>query len=98
MPSYCYILYSNTLDRFYIGATQDDLNLRIEKHNQGKYGKHRYTATAKDWELFLKIISQDYPHAIRLERHIKSMKSSKYIRNLKKYPELIEKIVMKTST
>jgi len=51
-----------------------------------------------DWALFLKIEVVDYPHAIRLEKHIKSMKSSKYISNLKKYPELIQKIVNKTSS
>ena len=50
-----------------------------------------------DWALFLKIEVVDYPHAIRLEKHIKSMKSSKYISNLKKHPELIQKIVNKTS-
>ena len=98
MPSYCYILYSKSLDKYYIGATQDDLDLRIEKHNQGTYGKHRFTAIAGDWELFIKIAANNYPHAIRLERHIKSMKSRKYIENLKKYPELVEKILMRTST
>ncbi|MDZ7742267.1 MAG: GIY-YIG nuclease family protein [Bacteroidota bacterium] len=98
MSSYCYMLYSKSLDRYYIGATQDDLDLRIEKHNESAYGKHRFTATAKDWELFIKIPTKDYAHAIRLERLIKSMKSSKYIRNLKQYPELVEKILNNTST
>ena len=74
------------------------MDLRIEKHNRGTYGKHRFTATAGDWELFIKIPANDYPHAIRIERLIKSMKSKKYIENLKKYPELVEKILMRTST
>ena len=73
------------------------MDSRIAKHNHRTYGKHRYTAAAKDWELFIKIPAQDYPHAIRLERHIKSMKSRKYIMNLKKYPELAEKIIKRTS-
>jgi len=45
---------------------------------------------------FLNIPVHDYAHAIRIERKIKSMKSSRYIRNLKKYPELVEKIVQNT--
>ena len=57
---------------------------------------HRFTAAANDWELFLKIDVNNYTHAVRLERKIKSMKSSKYIQNLKKYPELAAKITQET--
>ena len=92
----CYILFSKKLDKFYIGATQEDISLRIEKHNQSSYGKYRFTAVADDWELFLYIPANDYAHAIRLERKIKSMKSVKYIRNLIKYPELLEMLVSST--
>ena len=66
------------------------------KHNNHSYGSHRFTAKAEDWKLFIKIEVQEYSHAIRLERKIKSMKSSRYIRNLKKYPELVEKIIAET--
>ncbi|MHB9140412.1 MAG: GIY-YIG nuclease family protein [Paludibacter sp.] len=92
----CYIIFSDKLNKFYIGATQEEISLRIEKHNQGGYGKHRFTAVADDWTLFLFISANDYAHAIRLERKIKSMKSVKYIRNLNKYPELLEKLVSST--
>jgi putative endonuclease len=70
---------------------------RIAKHNNHSYGNHRFTATANDWELFLRIDAINYAHAIRLERKIKSMKSSKYILNLVKYPELIQKIIAETA-
>ena len=73
----CYILFSEKLNKFYIGATQEDVSLRIEKHNFGTYGKHRFTAIAIDWKLYLFIPSTDYPHAVRIERKIKSMKSIK---------------------
>jgi len=92
----CYILYSDKLKKFYIGATQKDVLLRIQKHNHGTYGKHRFTAAATDWELFLFIRTGDYSHAIRLERKIKSMKSVKYIHDLKIYPDLLEKLVSST--
>ena len=94
---YCYILYSNQIEKFYTGACHEDLEKRIENHNTHGYGKHRFTATTKDWNLFLKIEVRDFSHAVRLERKIKSMKSSKYIRNLGKYPELIQKIVDETT-
>ena len=44
----CYILHSEKLNKFYIGVTQDDVALRIQKHNEGFYGKHRFTAKAND--------------------------------------------------
>lgn len=92
----CYIIFSDKLNRFYIGATQDEVSLRIQNHNLGKYGKHRFTSTADDWKLFLFITSKDYSHAIRLERKIKSMRSRKYFHDLVKYPNLLEKLVSNT--
>ena len=89
----CYILYSETLGKFYTGACQKSLEERIVKHNTHFYGKKHFTASATDWQLFLRIDCNDYSHALRVERKIKSMKSSIYIQNLKKYPELVQKIV-----
>ena len=98
MSACCYIIFSETLNRFYVGATQDELIKRIQKHNDHSYGNHRYTAAASDWKLVLQIPALDYSHAIRMERKIKSMKSSKYIQNLSIYPELLEKLLQTTST
>ena len=92
----CYIIFSSKLNKFYIGATQEDVSLRIMKHNLSAYGKHRFTSDADDWELFLFISALDYAHAIRMERKVKSMKSTTYIRNLAKYPELQQKLVSST--
>ena len=92
----CYIIYSEKLCKFYIGVTQDDVVLRIKIHNDSSYGKHRFTAKANDWKLFLFIDCLDYSHALRVERKIKSMKSSVYIRNLVTYPELVEKLISDT--
>ncbi|MBA3900956.1 MAG: GIY-YIG nuclease family protein [Bacteroidetes bacterium] len=90
--AYCYILFSEKLNRFYTGACQTDINERIQKHNDHSYGNHRYTAKASDWDLFLLIDCQSYPQAINIERHIKKMKSSAYIKNLKTFPDIIEKL------
>ena len=92
----CYIIFSEKLNKFYVGATQDDVSLRIEKHNSGQYGKQTFTATTSDWKIFLFIPCTDYSHAIRLERKIKSMKSTKYFHNLIKYSELLEQLVSST--
>ena len=92
----CYILFSRKLQRFYVGVTQGDVHDRIRKHNEQAYGRHRFSATTSDWELFLSIRAIDYAHSIRIERKIKSMKSSKYVRNLKTYPELLSKVIQET--
>ena len=92
----CYIIHSDKLCKFYIGVTQDDVVSRIKKHNNSSYGKHCFTAKADDWELFLFIDCLNYAHALRVERKIKSMKSSVYIRNLVAYPELLEKLILNT--
>ncbi len=93
----CYILYSKTLRKFYIGATHTAVSERLLKHNKHLYGKHRFTAAADDWEIFLNIPGKDFAHAVRIERKIKSMKSAVYIRNLKKHEELVSKIIQDTS-
>ncbi len=92
----CYIIFSEKINKFYIGATQEDVTTRIEKHNNGSYGKNRFTATDTDWKLMLFIPTQDYAHAIRIERKIKAMKSSKYIQNLIQYSELVALLVSST--
>ncbi len=97
MSACCYIIFSHKLNRFYTGACHDNLETRILKHNEHAYGKNRFTATANDWELFLEIPANDYAHAIRMEKAIKAMKSAVYIKNLKKYKELRDKLMVNTS-
>jgi putative endonuclease len=92
----CYIIYSERLQKFYTGLCQELLVERINKHNNHDYGLNSYTSAANDWQLVLKIEVETVSHARRLELKIKSMKSSVYIRNLIKYPEMIEKIIQET--
>ena len=88
----CYIIYSEKLNRFYIGICQDDLKERIVKHNNHTYGNHRFTAKASDWVLFLSIDCESYSQAVKIEKHIKAMKRSVYIKNLINYPNVIIKL------
>ena len=73
---YVYILYSESLNTFYIGQTID-LKNRIEEHNT-KFYKKTSTAKAVDWTLFFYIECNSRNQAILIERHIKKMKSRKY--------------------
>ena len=64
---------------------------RIDEHNTNKY-LGSYTKRATDWSLFLSIECKDRNQAMKIERKIKSMKSVRYIENLEKHPEIIEKL------
>ena len=85
-----YIFFSDTLNQFYIGETVD-FEERLNEHNSGFY-KKAFTSKASDWELFLKIVCKDRVQARKIETHIKSMKSKKYINDLKDYPEIINRL------
>ncbi|MCX6249378.1 MAG: GIY-YIG nuclease family protein [Bacteroidetes bacterium] len=49
---YVYILYSQSLDSFYIGQTMD-IELRLSEHNTNKYVGSS-TRIAKDWTIYWK--------------------------------------------
>ena len=85
-----YILYSESLDRFYVGSCLD-VDVRLDQH-LSEYFPKAYTSTAKDWVIYLSITELSYTQARNIESHIKRMKSRKYIENLKKYPELQVKL------
>jgi len=97
MTVVCYILFSEKLNKFYVGATHDEIEFRLQKHNKHSYGAHRFTAGTNDWGIYLILEAVDFPHVVRMERKIKAMKSRTYILNLKKYPELQEKLKNTTS-
>ncbi|MBA3665107.1 MAG: GIY-YIG nuclease family protein, partial [Bacteroidetes bacterium] len=91
----CYVIFSKKLDRFYIGACHDSLEERLKKHNNHSYGVQRFTAKANDWVLFLEIECDSFSQALKIEKHIKSMKSSTYIKNLVRFPEMVTNLKLK---
>jgi putative endonuclease len=93
MP-HVYILFSPTRNGFYTGATNAEVDARLERHLDEYYG-NAYTSGVKDWEVFLCISCSTMHQALKIERHIKNMKSKKYIHNLKAYPEMIERLMEK---
>ena len=82
-----YILHSERLNKFYIGYSSDP-NQRLCFHNSAI--NHIWTKGGQPWELYFTIDSLHYQQAIRIEKHLKKMKSSRYLRNLLAYPELSE--------
>ena len=88
----CYILYSKEINRYYVGYTSD-IEERIGLHNNGYFGSRSYTSKATDWVLFILIPCDTIEHSIFIESKIKKMKSRKYYENLKKYPDIIVKIL-----
>ena len=88
-----YILYSKNIDSYYIGSCIN-LKKRIEAHNKGEFSK-AYTKRSNDWIIFFKIENLEYNQARKIEKHIKNMKSRKYLENLKKYNEISQKLILK---
>jgi putative endonuclease len=91
----CYILFSKNLSKFYTGITQENIQSRLEKHNNGFY-KDSYSVITNDWELFLLVECDSVSQSMLIEKHIKKMKSKIYIENLLNYPEMIEKLKQKS--
>jgi putative endonuclease len=78
MAAFLYILYSEKLDKFYIGSTSDIVR-RISEHNRGK---EKFTKTGMPWELKYKEEFSELIDARRRELFIKKQKSRKFIENL----------------
>ncbi len=85
-----YIIYSEKLNRFYIGTT-DDFQRRLAEHNSTHY-ENSFTSRGIPWEEYLVIDRMTSEQARKVEAHIKKMRSSTYLKNLKNYPELAEKL------
>jgi putative endonuclease len=89
--AFVYILYSRKRDIFYIGATATSPKERLEKHIE-KYYPGNFTTTVNDWELFYGLECENMRQALLIEKHIKKMKSRKYLNNINKFPEISLKL------
>lgn len=95
MPHYVYILYSEKLDKYYVGET-GNVTERLRWHNEGKFDQS-YTTQTNDWQLYWSIVCTDISVARKVEAHIKQMKSRKYYSDLKKYPDIGERLLKRYS-
>jgi len=73
---YTYIIFSDVLNAFYVGSTQD-LEKRIDQHNNSNGSK--FTKRAKDWRVVYSEIFQTRADAQKREYAIKRKKSKTYI-------------------
>jgi putative endonuclease len=70
-----YILYSQKINKFYTGQS-NDLNYRLEEHNRGKTA---FMANGMPWRL---VYSKDYDsrkEAMKLEKFIKKRGASRFL-------------------
>ena len=77
-PWFTYILYSNSIDHYYIGHT-NNLDWRLERHNNG-WG--RYTKRGILWKIVYHESFHLKSEAIKRELEIKNKKSRKYVESL----------------
>ena len=75
---FVYILQSVHDGSFYIGQCRD-LDCRINQHNDDL---SKYTSSKRPWRLVYFEMYASRSEAMRREKHIKSMKSRKYITEL----------------
>ena len=87
--AFIYILYSQSIDSFYIGSCLD-LDIRIKQHLNNTF--NGFTSRSDDWQIFFTIENLAFEQARKIEKHIKKMKSKKFIKNLVLYPELSDKL------
>ncbi len=75
---YIYIIYSKTLDKYYVGSCQN-IEQRLQDHLNSR---SKFTKVAKDWVLKYSEAFNTRSEAYQREMQIKKMKSRKYIENL----------------
>ena len=73
-----YILYSETLDGFYVGRTSIGIEERMRRHLSNHSG---YTGKAKDWQLVWKYRTEELSISTRLEKKIKSRGAKRYLQD-----------------
>jgi putative endonuclease len=94
MP-YCYVIYSENTDTYYIGKTTNLPEKRLIMHLTDFYEKRKFTKIADDWKIYWTIECKSIEIAGRIEKHLKNMKSRKYLENLKKNPEIGLKLLQR---
>jgi putative endonuclease len=92
---FVYIIYSRLIDQFYVGSTSS-ITGRLDKHLEHYYAQS-FTTKADDWDLFFSLACNSKSQALRIEKHIKLLKSRRYFQNLRAYPEMGEKLLARYS-
>ncbi len=92
---YVYAIQSKLDQSFYTGRTSS-LEERLHCHNMPELNVG-ITKRKSPWDYFFILEVGNLKLAGRIENHLKKMKSKKYIKDLKKYPEIAQKLIKKYS-
>ncbi len=71
-----YIIYSERLDRFYIGSTGDELVARLRRHNANHCG---YTGKVDDWVIVYSCELESIQASRALEKKIKNRGARRFL-------------------
>ena len=77
--AFVYILFSESLDKFYVGSTSTDLADRLRRHLSSHSG---FTTKVKDWRIVYSEPFPDKAQALKREKEIKAWKSRAMIAKL----------------
>ena len=83
MSYHVYILYSRTLDKFYVGYSRN-VHQRLEQHNSGD---STFTSSGVPWILVWFCMKASKYEAEVLERKLKNLTRARKLRFMAKYPE-----------
>jgi len=86
MKYFVYILFSDSLQKFYIGQTQN-LTDRVIRHNKGY---EKYTSKGTPWTLVWYTSKESRSDAIILERKLKNLKQLRLVKLMRKYSNEIQ--------
>ncbi|MBK5284150.1 MAG: GIY-YIG nuclease family protein [Bacteroidia bacterium] len=75
MEFYVYILYSESLERYYIGQTSD-IEKRLQRHNRGVVNS---TSKGTPWKLVYKESLTSRGETVKKEREIKKRGAKRYL-------------------
>jgi len=73
-----YAIYSITLDKIYVGQT-NNIDRRIKEH---KNGYSTYTSNARDWKLIYQKSFTSRSSAMKREKQLKSFRGREFLKNL----------------
>ena len=78
MAFHTYILFSNSLRKYYVGSTSN-LKNRLRDHNSGR---SKYTSKGKPWDLIYSKEFNNHTEALKLESQIKKRGARRFLNDL----------------
>ncbi len=81
MTYFVYILYSESIDRYYKGHT-NNIEQRLSRHNAGY---ESYTSKGIPWRLILALPKETKSEAVRLEMKLKNLNGARLEAFILKY-------------